>query len=674
MAILKFQHDRAGDTSALTFEIAADGSHGAIGPLGISPRVGFARGVIDADGWARAVTGGDYILNDAQFEGAEYRLTVRRGSAPISTVHFVPLAKNGVVDVNALTSADRPQPVFPEEVRSISAIAADAEAAAAEARAQGQELAQVMADTAQVGAEARAMGAEALQRVGTKTYRYDSEREADSSQPEGADSYTLESRTNHTRTGGKWVLVGAAVAGADEVAATAQRLGAMSSYAGRPAPIGVAGMSERNPDMADYLGTFRTLLAEPFGIGSNAVAHLVGVGRKPTDRLGVMGIGSHDDLSTFYDGRDSVALALEITGRTANRSTAAQTTYTATGATCPGIDWSRVRPEFRRGAIVDTVGGAMTKWSGILVDFDPQAQTITVDKWTRRTGAPAVNGRFPIETGTPANGTALIINPETYVFGMNPGAILQSDSQANHAVGIEVNAWNYKKDYNPADPADERVEVNLINMYPGLGGGFSLFRGINLAGDVWDGMSVEGARHAGYRVGRGAHNPDQAFEDASDSTVSYRLAGKHTHGIYDTATHSSTAVNLEGRAAVGVAVRGDSYDISYYAKKADGRAFLLDGTNTPRLFELSAVGDKGVIMHLGGSGANVRSVEGAGVVRVQYDGGDGLLLHEGEIRTKRLAVGDTATATTAGTIKAKLPIRNFNGELIGYMPIYDQIN
>ena len=71
-----------------------------------------------------------------------------------------------MVDVNALTSADRPQSIFPEEVRSVKAIAADAQAAAAEARAQGQELAQALADTAQQQLSNNQQTADALAALG----------------------------------------------------------------------------------------------------------------------------------------------------------------------------------------------------------------------------------------------------------------------------------------------------------------------------------------------------------------------------------------------------------------------------------------------------------------------------------------------------------------------------
>lgn len=69
-----------------------------------------------------------------------------------------------------------------------------------------------LADIAQTGLDVQAMGAEALQRAGVdKTYDTDAQREADA-QPDGTRSYTIESRTNHTRTNGAWVLVGQAVA------------------------------------------------------------------------------------------------------------------------------------------------------------------------------------------------------------------------------------------------------------------------------------------------------------------------------------------------------------------------------------------------------------------------------------------------------------------------------
>lgn len=127
MSVLKFLHDRAGDTSALTFELAADGAHGAVGPLGISPRTGFARGIIDAQGWAKAQGGSDYIINEAELVGANYRLTVLRGTTAISSISFVPAAINGIVDVNSLIREGISEVATPQQLLALNEAIATAQ-------------------------------------------------------------------------------------------------------------------------------------------------------------------------------------------------------------------------------------------------------------------------------------------------------------------------------------------------------------------------------------------------------------------------------------------------------------------------------------------------------------------------------------------------------------------
>ena len=112
LAELRFKYAREGDASPLTAQLSADAGHGAIGPAGISPALGFPRGVIAEAGWLRGANGEPYRINPAS-QPVLYRLQVRRGWQLLSTVVFAPVATNGVIDVNALASLPAPLPLLP---------------------------------------------------------------------------------------------------------------------------------------------------------------------------------------------------------------------------------------------------------------------------------------------------------------------------------------------------------------------------------------------------------------------------------------------------------------------------------------------------------------------------------------------------------------------------------
>ncbi|MCP2015610.1 hypothetical protein L1280_002778 [Deinococcus sp. HSC-46F16] len=122
LPVLNYKHARDGDDSDLTFEITADGPHGAIGQDGVSARVGFPVGRINEAGWAVSEDGSPYRLNSTEVAGITYRLTVKRGRTAVSSVTFTPGAVAGEIDVVALLRAGQAQLATPEMLGSLTGL------------------------------------------------------------------------------------------------------------------------------------------------------------------------------------------------------------------------------------------------------------------------------------------------------------------------------------------------------------------------------------------------------------------------------------------------------------------------------------------------------------------------------------------------------------------------
>lgn len=292
-------------------------------------------------------------------------------------------------------------------------------------------------------------------------------------------------------------------------------------------------------------------------------------------RTTVLGFGSRDELST-YTGRDGVAAFFGHYGRPVNRSTPATTTYTATTVTAPGADLSAVQP----GMIVDTEHGppqGRGKWSGFIQSVE--GNVITVDQWSRLrpdTGA--------VEYGTPANGTACRINPETQIFPLNVIAWLAPDAEAMHGHGAEIDVMNYKRDYDPTDADGVRVELDGQTILSTGGTTSKRNRyGANIYGNWWYGIRVSGAKHSGYAVepgvvdaftGARGDNPEAGFRDDSLSQVAFRASRNHIIAVQDVSATSGASYSAEGSGPVGVQVVGD-YPAARLLTRGSGVAHLV---------------------------------------------------------------------------------------------------
>ncbi|GGO32739.1 hypothetical protein [Deinococcus humi] len=128
MSIYQFRHDRAGYTGALRVHIESTAPYGAAGAAGLGQGNGFADGIINLAGELKAADGTAYsAAGTAPGEGfipPEHRLTVYRGSTPISSLSFVPIeTSTGIVDINTLLSQGRAVAATPEQLLSLAAVA-----------------------------------------------------------------------------------------------------------------------------------------------------------------------------------------------------------------------------------------------------------------------------------------------------------------------------------------------------------------------------------------------------------------------------------------------------------------------------------------------------------------------------------------------------------------------
>lgn len=152
----------------------------------------------------------------------------------------------------------------------------------------------------------------------------------------------------------------------------------------------------------------------------------------------VLGLADASALGKYGD-RDTVVLFAQAEGQPPLLATS-NTTFTATTVTSP--DFATVADKLRRKQIIDVVDAANPSriYSGWIVAYDAETNTITVDTaWYLKGG----NG---VTTGTPGSGSSLKLVPNTKIWGQNTNVILKPTSDATTFAGFELGLYNNKTD------------------------------------------------------------------------------------------------------------------------------------------------------------------------------------------------------------------------------------
>ena len=150
----------------------------------------------------------------------------------------------------------------------------------------------------------------------------------------------------------------------------------------------------------------------------------------------VLGLSDASALGKYSD-RDTVVLFAQAEGQPPLLATS-NTTFTATTVTSP--DFAAVADKLRRKQIIDVVDASTPSkiYSGWIVAFDPDTNTITIETaWYLKGG----NG---ITTGTPSSGSSLKLVPNTKIWGQNTNVILKPTSDARDFAGFELGLYNNK--------------------------------------------------------------------------------------------------------------------------------------------------------------------------------------------------------------------------------------
>lgn len=152
----------------------------------------------------------------------------------------------------------------------------------------------------------------------------------------------------------------------------------------------------------------------------------------------VLGLSDASALGKYSD-RDTVVLFAQAEGQPPLLATS-NTTFTATTVTSP--DFATVADKLRRKQIIDVIDANTPSkiYSGWIVAFDPDTNTITIETaWYLKGG----NG---ITTGTPSSGSSLKLVPNTKIWGQNTNVILKPTSDATTFAGFELGLYNRKID------------------------------------------------------------------------------------------------------------------------------------------------------------------------------------------------------------------------------------
>lgn len=263
-----------------------------------------------------------------------------------------------------------------------------------------------------------------------------------------------------------------------------------------------------------------------YGIFDYATAF--GVRANPSD-LGqgsqVLGLASPGELSS-YPGRDSVAFFSDNYGPAPidTQSTASYSDTTATlGAALTNAQMSALRV----GMIIDTLH--TPKWSGFLTSWT--STSITVSGWYQSGGT----------SGTPANGTGLVISPITKIWAQNANATLDGASYATSATGFELGTLNNKA--STASPGGDPAMWGFDSVSLGTYKADYAY----IARGSWFGGFFSNGQDTGFFY-RGSSIPFAA-QDASQNTVfSMSATGNLEIGSQGTAQRTYLDLHSSGTA------------------------------------------------------------------------------------------------------------------------------
>ena len=180
-------------------------------------------------------------------------------------------------------------------------------------------------------------------------------------------------------------------------------------------------------------GTQRLTNQNPFEVSDYSTGFCATVGGPYADKPApVTGVSTLQQLAD-YSTRDAVALIGAAYPREATVQVAAAA-YTATAATIVPLTPDQLKM-LRVGMIVDTLHA--TRCTGVLQSWSADGSILNVGEW-RATG-----GGAPV---TPADGTGLVINGMSKLWGGNFVIQLTADGYASQASGDEMTAYNERGD------------------------------------------------------------------------------------------------------------------------------------------------------------------------------------------------------------------------------------
>ena len=171
MSKLVYRHDRAGYTGELRFSITSDAEYGAVGTQGVGAARNLPDGLIDAQGYARASAGGDYVMAGA-VPGVNvlppmHRLTVRRGSTPVASVGFRPVETSpGVIDVVQLIQSGAALALTPEQATTVQGLISEFDRATLDLSGEKAVVAQAVTQLSQ---QQEGNNAQAAMNIGRRT-------------------------------------------------------------------------------------------------------------------------------------------------------------------------------------------------------------------------------------------------------------------------------------------------------------------------------------------------------------------------------------------------------------------------------------------------------------------------------------------------------------------------
>lgn len=248
----------------------------------------------------------------------------------------------------------------------------------------------------------------------------------------------------------------------------------------------------------------------------------------------VLGLADASALGKYGD-RDTVVLFAQAEGQPPLLATS-NTTFTATTVTSP--DFAAVADKLRRKQIIDVVDASTPSkiYSGWIVAFDPDTNTITIETaWYLKGG----NG---ITTGTPSSGSSLKLVPNTKIWGQNTNVILKPTSDARDFAGFELGLYNNKTN-SP------------------VGYGYDAYSGGTYT--VLNGFQARGKLYCGFR-------------NYAQGDYGY-IGGGHQYGYYDSgserglfAWNNTYGVNIKSPTSYAIILQ-DSSNVFITGMDKDGK-------------------------------------------------------------------------------------------------------